>query len=82
MLKGDENNKKEVEEWEVEEILASKIINGKLSYQVLQKGWDLNPEQWLVENFKNAIQKLREFYDKNPNALGPPKRLVIWERVV
>lgn len=70
----------EKEEWEVQHILSSHLVQGQLKYQVEQTRWDPNPAYYPASDFKNALVKLRQFHDKNPNQEGPPKQLNTWER--
>ncbi|RKF77839.1 hypothetical protein GcC1_060042 [Golovinomyces cichoracearum] len=51
------------EEWEVENILSSRIHYGKLQYMVQWRGWDPNPEYYNADNFINAPLKIREFHE-------------------
>jgi hypothetical protein len=65
-------------EWEVEEILASKIVHKTLQYRVSWKGYDPDPIWYLAWNFVGCPQKLREFHDNYPSQPGPPKHLDEW----
>ena len=65
-------------EWEVEEILASKIVRKTLQYRVSWKGYNPNPIWYPAWNFVGCLQKLREFHDKYPSQPGPPKYLDEW----
>lgn len=67
------------EEWEVEKVVSSRLVDGKVKYQVDWKGQDPNPEWYLAEVFKNAAKKLKEYHndEANHNKPGPPKRLGI-----
>lgn len=65
-------------EYEVEEILASKILRRRLYYRVHWSGHDLDPTWYLASNFKYAPHKLQAFHDKYPLAAGPPQRLPAW----
>ncbi|KHJ33770.1 hypothetical protein EV44_g3806 [Erysiphe necator] len=68
------------EEWEVENILSSRIYYGKLHYMVQWRGWDTDSEYCNAHNFINAPFKIREFHEQNPDCEGPPARLKNWER--
>ena len=70
----------EDEEWEVEEVLASRLHYKKLQYQVQWKGWDPDPTWYPASDFKNATAKLRQFHDKHPEQAGPPARIDAWEQ--
>ena len=61
-------------QWEVEEIINSKIKNKKRWYQVKWKGYPLGEDEWQpATNLKDAPQLITEFYEKNPTAPGGPK---------
>lgn len=69
-------------EWEVEEVLASRIT-GKaktLQYQVAWRGCDPDEEWYPARNFKNASTVLEKFHDEYPDSAGPPRRLQHWIR--
>ncbi|POS81953.1 hypothetical protein EPUL_006814, partial [Erysiphe pulchra] len=68
------------EEWEVENILSSRIHYGKLQYMVQWRSWDPDPEYYNADNFINAPFKIRDFHEQNPNCEGPPARLKNWEK--
>ena len=63
------------DEWEVEEILASKIVRGSLHYQVSWKGYDLDPTWYPTWNFVGSPQKLKEFHKNYLEQPGPSKYL-------
>lgn len=66
------------EEWEVEEITASRVHRGLLQYQVQWKGWDPDPEWYPASNFKHAPTALKTYHDQYPDHAGPPRRLQEW----
>jgi hypothetical protein len=66
------------DEWEVDEVLASKLVRRTLQYQVSWKGYDPDPTWYPAWNFIGCPQKLKEFYSNYPNQLGPPKYLDEW----
>jgi transposase InsO family protein/predicted aspartyl protease len=66
------------EEWEIEEIQASKLARGKLQYLVSWIGHDPDPTWYPASNFLGAPHKLKEFHDQNPTRPGPPARLQEW----
>lgn len=66
-------------EWEIDQIITSRIHYGKLQYQVTWMGWDPDPEFYDAASFKNSPSKLREFHDRQPECEGPPSRLLAWE---
>jgi hypothetical protein len=66
------------EEWEVEEILASRINRKTLEYRVKWVAYDPDPLWYPASDFKGAPQKLLEFHDRNPSRPGPPRNLDSW----
>jgi len=66
------------DEWEVDEILASKTIRGSLYYRASWKGYDPDPTWYSAWNFIGCPQKLKEFHEKYPEHPGPPKYLHEW----
>jgi hypothetical protein len=57
------------EEYEVEEILDSKIDKGVLCYHVKWKGYDTSNNTWeRKENLRNAEEALEEFHQEHPLA--------------
>lgn len=67
-----------VEEWEVEEILASKLYRSKLKYKVKWVGHDPDPVWYPASNFMGAPHKLQAFHQQYPNQPGPPRSLPKW----
>jgi len=65
------------QEYEVDEILASRLHYGKLQYRVSWKGWDPDPEWYPASDFKNAARKLQDYHTARPNE-PPPKNLDLW----
>jgi hypothetical protein len=66
------NNIEGNEEWEIEEILSSRKVKGKVLYRVKWKGFPLkkNHTEELYESFiVGSLQSLQEFYSKNPGML-------------
>lgn len=68
----------EEEEWEVQQVTASRLFRGKLRYQVQWKGWDPDPQWYPAELLRNAPKKLQEYHTLNPDKSGPPLRLPEW----
>ena len=66
-------------EWEVKEILASRLYYGKLQYKVRWHGYDNDGKWYHASNFKGCPQLLREFHDVYPSLPGPPVRLADWQ---
>ena len=67
------------EEWEVKEILASRLYYKKLQYKVRWHGWDDDHEWYHASNFKGSPQLLKEFHETYPSLPGPPVRLADWQ---
>jgi hypothetical protein len=65
-------------EYEVQEILASKVLYRRLLYQVSWVGHDPDLTWYPASNFKYAPQTLQEYHSKYPLAAGPPARLTEW----
>ncbi|MBW0513200.1 hypothetical protein O181_052915 [Austropuccinia psidii MF-1] len=64
----------EEDEWEVSQILNSKLKRGKLWYLVELKGFSQNPERFTWEpakNLKNCPELVRDFHSYYPEKLGP-----------
>jgi len=67
------------DEWEVEEILASRIHRGKLQYRAKWRGTDEDQRKWFpARDFKGAPHKVRDFHARYPDKPGPPRRLQEW----
>ena len=66
------------DEWEVEEILASKLNRKTLKYRVHWKGYDPDPTWYPAWNFVGCPHKLKEFHKHYPGQPGPPKYLNEW----
>jgi len=66
------------DEWEVDQILASKVVRKSLHYRVSWTGYDPDPTWYPAWNFVGSPQKLLEFHEKYPNQPGPPKYLDEW----
>ena len=66
------------DEWEVDEILASKVTQGSLRYRVSWKGYDPDPTWYPAWNFVGSPQKLKEFHENYPEQPGPLKYLDEW----
>ena len=68
------------DKWEVDEILASKLVRRSLQYRASWRGYDPDPTWYPAWNFVGCPQKLKEFHDNYPNQPGPPKHLDKWIR--
>jgi len=66
------------EEWEVDKILASKLLRGKLHYHVSWRGHDPDPAWYLASNFMGAPHLLRDYHREYPDSARPPRRLDDW----
>jgi transposase InsO family protein len=66
------------QEWEVQEVLASRLFRRQLQYQVKWLGHDTDPTWYPAENFQNAPHRLRKFHQDNPSQPGPPRLLEEW----
>ena len=62
----------EEEEWDVEEILDSRIVDGELQYLI--KWLDFGPEDnsWEPLENLNCLEKLEEFHRRHPDRLREP----------
>src|SRR5450432_2683007 len=68
------------EEWEVEEILDSKMkLYGRLAYRVALKGHPPNRQWYNATRFKNSLELVKAFYDKY---LDKPQSLRIKQHVL
>ena len=67
-------------EWEVERIISSRVLYGRLHYKVEWRGWDPDDQWYPASNFKNAAFELRRYHEENPDEAGPPVRLETWIR--
>ena len=67
-----------VEEWEVDEILASKLTRSTLKYKVSWIGHDPDPVWYNASNFMGAPHKLKSFHERYPRQPGPPRALPRW----
>jgi transposase InsO family protein/predicted aspartyl protease len=65
-------------EYEVQEVLAVKLVRGKLQYRIQWKGWDPDPEWYPASALSNSPLALRNFHAKYPARPGPPANLQYW----
>ena len=65
-------------EYTVDRVLASRVRNNVLQYQVAWEGYDPDSEWYDAEGFIGSPQKLKDFHDAYPNEAGPPQRLQVW----
>jgi hypothetical protein len=66
------------QEWEVQEILASRVRYGKIQYRVNWLGYDKDLEWYPASNFKYAPHKVQQFHYNNQDQPGPPRKLRDW----
>lgn len=66
------------QEWEVEEVLASRINRRRLQYQVKWIGFDEDRTWYSAANFKGSPHRLRDYHQRYPEKPGPPCRLKEW----
>jgi hypothetical protein len=68
------------QEWEVQEILASRVRHGKLQYRVNWLGYDEDLEWYPASNFKYSPHKVQQFHHNHQDQPGPPRKLREWLR--
>src|ERR1700716_338097 len=62
------------EEYEVETVLDSRIVSGKLEYLVKWESYRPEDNSWeLAPHLRNSSRKTKQFYQKNPDRPGPTK---------
>jgi hypothetical protein len=66
------------QEYEVQSVLAVKLLGRKLRYRIQWKGWDPDPEWYPASSLSNSPLALQEFHAANPTLPGPPKNLQYW----
>jgi transposase InsO family protein len=66
------------EEWDVQDVTASKKRWNKLYYRVQWVGHDLDLEWYPASNLKYSPHKLRDYHLSHPNQDGPPRNLDKW----
>lgn len=66
------------EEWEVQEILASKLYRKSLKYQVRWVGHDPDPTWYDATDLMGSPHRLRDFHIQYPRKPGPPRKLPEW----
>jgi hypothetical protein len=65
-------------EYEVQEVLASKVARGRLVYRVSWVGYDEDLNWYPASDLKYSPHKLRAYHLANQQQPGPPKRLTDW----
>jgi transposase InsO family protein len=66
------------EEYDVDEILAVKLVRGDLFYRASWIGHDPDPSWYPARDFMGSPHKLRDFHLAYPEKPGPPRRLNEW----
>jgi hypothetical protein len=65
-------------EYEVQQVLAVKLVRNKLRYRIQWKGWDPDPNWYPASSLSNSPIALQTFHQQNPTRPGPPKNLPYW----
>lgn len=65
-------------EYEVQEIVAVRLVRGKLVYRAKWTGADEDPEFYPASDFKYSPHLLQRFHLANPTLPGPPANLALW----
>lgn len=68
------------EEWEVQEVIASRLYRNNLKYQVKWTGHDPDPTWYPASNLMGSPHKLRDYHLQYPDKPGPPRKLSKWIR--
>ncbi|KAF8175328.1 poly protein, partial [Pholiota molesta] len=58
----------DVEEYEVEEILDSRMFRRRLQFKVRYKGFTIDHDEWVPASEIHADEMIAEFYARNPAA--------------
>ena len=66
------------DEWEIEEILGSKLVGSSLKYRIKWKGADEDLEWYPCSDAMTAPHMLKAFHLRYPDAKGPPRALPNW----
>lgn len=66
------------EEWEVEKILAVRLVYRTLKYRVKWKNHDTDLNEYPAAALVNSAKLLKEFHAKHPDLPGPPRHLQYW----
>jgi len=66
------------DKYKVQEIVAVKLVRGKLIYKAKWTGADKDPEFYPASDFKYSPHLLKRFYLANSTLPGPPANLSLW----
>ena len=66
------------DEWEVQEIIDSKLHRGKLRYRAKWIGYDDDPTWYPHTDFEGSPHLLRKYHAAYPDKPGPPPELDRW----
>ena len=66
------------DEYEVQEVIAVKLVQGKLVYRAKWTGADEDPEFYPASDFKYSPHLLKSFHLANPTLPGLPANLPLW----
>lgn len=66
------------DEYEVQEVIAVKLLRRKLQYRAAWVGADEDPDWYFASDFKYSPQLLKRFHLANPTLPGPPANLEKW----
>jgi len=68
----------EQDEWEIEQILGSKLVNSTLRYRIKWVGADEDLEWYPCADAMYAPHMIKAFHLRHPAAKGPPRALPQW----
>jgi hypothetical protein len=63
------------DEYEVEEILSTRLVYGLLYYKIKWQGLDEDPVEYSPKDLRHTPFALRAFHKRYPRRPGPPKNL-------
>ena len=66
------------DEYEVQEVIAVKLVRGKLVYRAKWTSADKDPEFYPASDFKYSLYLLKSFHLANPTLPGLPANLPLW----
>jgi len=66
------------QEYDVDRVLAVKLVRGKLKYRIQWVGWDEDPEWYPASTLSNSPLALQRFHNDNIDLPGPPQNLQYW----